>query len=115
MKAEQFLSKAKKLMEERGKTYDSAEGERSASKTADAFNAITGHSLSESDVWLMLLLLKQVRQWSKEEYHADSAEDSVSYAALLAESLASEEDDSKQRENLVRDSSKFDSNEGSTF
>ncbi|HQR82927.1 MAG TPA: hypothetical protein PK283_08475 [Thiotrichales bacterium] len=33
--------------------------------------------------------LKQVRQWSTEKYHHDSALDSVAYAALLAESLYS--------------------------
>lgn len=52
-----------------------------------AFNAITGRDLTEQEGWLIMLLLKQVRQWSTEQYHHDSALDSVAYAALLAESL----------------------------
>jgi hypothetical protein len=36
----------------------------------------------------LLQLLKDVRQWTKIDYHADSAVDCVSYAALKAESLA---------------------------
>lgn len=74
---------------ERGKTYDSRSGERSANKTAQAFNAITGKSLSESDVWLLLSLLKMVRQESKADYHKDSAEDLIAYTSLYAESLES--------------------------
>lgn len=36
----------------------------------------------------MLQLLKDVRQWSNpNSYHADSAEDCISYAALKAEAL----------------------------
>jgi len=98
--ASDFLAEAKKTMEERGKTYDSnkiigydSEGaqsaERSMGKCIKAFNNITGKDLSESEGWLIMLILKQVRQFSKEEYHEDSALDSVAYASLLAESLSS--------------------------
>lgn len=34
-----------------------------------------------------MLVLKQVRQWQTPKYHKDSAEDAVSYSALLAEAL----------------------------
>jgi len=57
-------------------------------KCVTAFNVITGHFLSEADGWLLLQILKDVRQWTAPEYHADSAEDCVSYAALKAEALA---------------------------
>lgn len=88
MQATDFLSKALALLEERGKDYDQPEGERSMGKTVQAFNAITGHSLKESEGWLLLQLLKDVRQWSNpDSYHADSAEDCISYAALKAEAL----------------------------
>ena len=63
------------------------ENVRSAAKTAKAFNAITGKDITESEVWLLLQLLKDVRQWSREDYHQDSAEDCIAYAALKAESL----------------------------
>lgn len=87
-KATDFLSKALTLLEERGKDYDQPQGERSMGKTVQAFNAITGHTLKESEGWLLLQLLKDVRQWSNpNSYHADSAEDCISYAALKAEAL----------------------------
>lgn len=84
-----FLAYAASLLEERGKTYDQPSGERSMQRTVTAFNAVTGQNLTEPQAWLFMLLLKQVRQWQKAAYHPDSAEDSVSYSALLAESLAS--------------------------
>lgn len=87
MKAIDFLNKAKSLMEERAKNYDAPSGERSMANTVIAFNAITGKSLSEAEGWLLLQLLKDVRQWQKSQYHADSAEDCVAYAALKAEAL----------------------------
>lgn len=89
MKAIDFLERAMKLQEERGKEYDAEQNqERSMGKTVVAFNAITGHNLSESEGWLLLQLLKDTRQWAKKSYHADSAEDCVAYAALKAEALA---------------------------
>jgi hypothetical protein len=87
--AEHFLSDAASIMKERGKQYDQEGGERSMNKTIVAFNTITGHTLRESEGWLLLQLLKDVRQWQKESYHKDSAEDCVAYAALKAEALAS--------------------------
>jgi len=83
-----FLCNAGEIMKERGKQYDAEDGERSMGKTVAAFNSITGRDLSESDGWLLMLILKQVRQWQTDDFHEDSAIDSVSYAALLAESLA---------------------------
>lgn len=87
--AESFLNQAANTMVERGKTYDKPTGERSMGATVAAFNAITGNELKEQDGWLILLLLKQVRQWQKADYHEDSAVDAVAYSALLAEALAS--------------------------
>lgn len=90
MKAVEFLEKAEELLKERGKEYDKNEEERSILATVIAFEVVTKKHLTESEGWLFMLLLKQVRQWSKEEYHEDSALDSVSYSALLAESLSEE-------------------------
>lgn len=83
-----FLHRAAEIMEERGKTYDQPGGERSMGKTVQAFNAITGHRLSEADGWLLMECLKNVRQWQRPEFHQDSADDGVAYAALKAEALA---------------------------
>lgn len=82
-----FLNKAAEIMEERGKQYDQPTGERSMGKAVSAFNVITGQDLSEAEGWLLLQILKDVRQWQRPAYHADSAEDCVAYAALKAEAL----------------------------
>ena len=89
--ASEIADSALKHIRERAETYDQPTGERSAAKTAKAFNAITGKDITESEVWLLLQLLKDVRQWSREDYHQDSAEDCIAYAALKAESLESGE------------------------
>lgn len=83
--APEFLSHAASIMEERGKQYDKPEGERSMGKCVAAFNIITGHDLLESEGWLLMQLLKDVRQWQRPGYHEDSAEDCIAYAALKAE------------------------------
>lgn len=81
--------KAMQHMRDRAATYDQALGERSMGKTVIAFNAITGRDLTESEGWLLLQVLKDVRQWQNpNEYHQDSGEDCIAYAALKAESLA---------------------------
>lgn len=88
--APDILQKAAAIMLERGQQYDKPEGERSMGKTVTAFNAITGHTLSEAEGWLLLQLLKDVRLWQRPGYHQDSAEDCVAYAALKAEAKSQE-------------------------
>jgi hypothetical protein len=88
MKANDFLRESAELLEERGKTYDSPDGERSMGRAVQAFNAITTYELTEAEGWLLLQILKDVRQWQNDAYHRDSAEDCVAYAALKAEALA---------------------------
>jgi len=83
--AHEFLTAAAQHMQQRAATYDRPEGERSMAATVDAFNYITGHSLSEADGWLLMLVLKLVRLHQRAGFHQDSAEDAVAYAALLAE------------------------------
>jgi hypothetical protein len=83
-----FLYRAAEIMESRGKQYDQEGGERSMGKTVAAFNTITGRDLTEAEGWLLLLVLKDLRQWQRPGYHADSADDCVAYAALKAEALA---------------------------
>lgn len=88
MKATEFLQAAIDTQAERGKQYDSPEGERSMGRTVQAFNAITGRDLTEAEGWLLLQLLKDVRQWQNpDKYHHDSALDGVAYASLKAEAL----------------------------
>jgi hypothetical protein len=86
--APQLLDKAAQLMLERSTQYDKPEGERSMGKAVQAFNAITGRDLSEPEGWLLLQVLKDVRLFQRDGYHADSAEDCIAYAALKAEAKA---------------------------
>lgn len=87
--AEFFLRQAAELMKERGKQYDQPGGERSMGRAIAALNAITGRDLTEAEGWLLMSLVKRVRQFSGSGYHQDSAEDAVAYAALEAEALES--------------------------
>lgn len=90
MKADELLSKAAQHMQDRAATYDKPEGERSMGKAVQAFNAITGRDLTEPEGWLLLQVLKDVRLFQRQGYHADSAEDCIAYAALKAEAKAGE-------------------------
>lgn len=89
MQAPQILTEAAAIMAERGKQYDKPDGERSMAQTVAAFNAITGGTLRESDGWLLLALLKMVRDNQRETPHLDSCLDLVAYAGLYAESRIS--------------------------
>ena len=89
----EFLERAADLMLERGQEYDSDEGERSMMQTVAAFNVITGNILSEQEGWLFMLLLKLVRQHQSDEWHRDSSEDAIAYAALMAESWQNKKED----------------------
>lgn len=89
--AADFLTQAADTMIARGKQYDKPEGERSMGKCVAAFNIITGHSISEAEGWLLLQILKDVRQWQRPGYHQDSAVDCVAYAALKAEAKQAEQ------------------------
>lgn len=90
MNAADILKKAAGHMADRAATYDKPEGERSMGRAVEAFNAITGRDLSESEGWLLLQVLKSARLFTRPGYHADSAEDSVAYAALVAEAKSVE-------------------------
>ncbi|MEJ5863547.1 hypothetical protein [Pseudomonas farsensis] len=86
-----FLQTAIDVQAERGKQYDAPDGTRSMVKTVQAFNAITGHNLTEAEGWLLMQIVKDVRQWQNpDKYHEDSALDGVAYSSLKAEALAAE-------------------------
>ena len=87
--APMLLAKAKEILEQRAKDYDKPEGERSMGTVAQMFNLATGRTgerfVSESEAWLIMDLLKIVRDRSTPHGHADSCEDLVSYSALYGE------------------------------
>lgn len=88
--APEILEAAAGHMKARAATYDKPGGERSMGAAVQAFNAITGRDLSESEGWLLLAVLKQVRLFQRPGYHADSCEDAAAYLALLGEARARE-------------------------
>lgn len=88
--ANQLLNKAATHMEARAAVYDKPEGERSMPQAVAAFNAITGVGITSAQGWLLLTLLKLVRDQSREEPHQDSCEDAVAYAALYGEQRLAE-------------------------
>ena len=89
MKSNEFLQAAIDVQKERGAQYDKPSGERSMGATVAAFNCITGRNLKEQDGWMLLGLLKLVRQsQNPENYHHDSALDFVAYASLYAEAAS---------------------------
>lgn len=92
VQADEILSEGLQILTQRGEQYDpNGTKERSFKEVASAFNSITGGGLKGSDVCLLLTLLKFVRQNASKKYHHDSAVDAVNYAALYAETLASEQ------------------------
>lgn len=96
MRSDEFLQAAIDVQTERGEQYDNPTGERSMSRIVGAFNIITGQNISESEGWLFMQVMKDVRQWQNpNKYHHDSALDGVSYSALKAECLSQEQGDNK--------------------
>lgn len=89
-----ILDKAAGHLRDRAATYDSPGGERSAGKTARAFNAITGNSISAGDVYLLLGILKAVRS-RQGSFKLDNYEDAAAYFALMGEE-DSKMDDKKE-------------------
>ena len=85
MKSPEILKRSAEIMAERAKQYDSPQGERSMGKAVAAFNAITGQELTEANGWLLMALLKMVRDNTTDKPHEDSLHDLVAYAGLYGE------------------------------
>ena len=88
--ADQLLNKAATHMQARAATYDNPRGERSMGQAVEAFNAITKGNLTESEGWMLMALLKLVRDRKRTEPHQDSIEDGVAYMALYGEARLGE-------------------------
>lgn len=87
VEAPDLLQAAAGHMSDRAQTYDAPEGERSMGKTVAAFNAITGHSLTETEGWMFMVFLKIARSFQG-DFKMDNYEDLVAYAALSGEAAA---------------------------
>ena len=97
-KAQDLLHRAADLMDERGKQYNQPSGERSMAAAVAAFNAISGYSLTEADGFLLMAILKMVRDQQRETPHRDSIEDLVAYASLYGEARLHGEAQRKQEQ-----------------
>ena len=102
-KAQDLLHRAASLMDERGQQYDQPSGERSMLAAVTAFNAIAGYHLTEADGFLLMALLKMVRDQQRETPHRDSIEDLVAYASLYGEARLHGE---AQKQKLMQDEAK---------
>lgn len=76
-------------MEDRAAERDQPSGERSMLRTVTAFNALTGHRLSERDGWLFMAVLKAARAASTHTGLPDDYEDGAAYFALAGEAAFS--------------------------
>jgi hypothetical protein len=83
---------AKATIIQRGAERDQADGERTIPRCVTAFNAITGHKLSNCDGWLFMEILKKCRS-VQGAYKYDDYRDGVGYAALRAEEARMEEEE----------------------
>ena len=103
-KAQDLLHRAASLMDERGKQFDQPSGERSMAATVAAFNAISGYSLTEADGFLLMAILKMVRDQQRDTPHRDSIEDLVAYASLYGEARLHGEE---QRQDITQEEVKM--------
>jgi hypothetical protein len=83
MKAPDVLRTAADTMEARGRLRDSGE-ERSMARTVNAFNALTGRNLTETEGWIFMVMLKLGREQSAHD--PDNYVDGTAYMALAGES-----------------------------
>ncbi len=95
---------AKATIISRGEERDQADGERTIPRCVTAFNAITGHKLSNCDGWLFMEVLKKCRS-VQGAYKYDDYRDGVGYAALRAEEARMENE--KPNEALKAAADKF--------
>ena len=85
-----FLESAVSEMRDRASQRDTAQtgngigGERSMAATVKAFNALTGHNLTEENGWEFMILLKLVRG-RQGKFRMDDYTDAAAYSALLGE------------------------------
>jgi len=84
--AEDLLRSAAQIIEERGKERDLPHGERSMRRAVEAFNALTGRALSETEGWLFMAVLKIARSRAGNGC-LDDYLDGAAYIALAGESV----------------------------
>ena len=87
--AHEFLEKGVEHMKDRASQRDSEDGERSMKRCVEAFNALEGTTLTETQGWKFMVMLKMARSVSG-DFTADDYEDMAAYAGLAGESASME-------------------------
>ena len=87
VRADECLKNAAGHLSNRASTYDSAEGERSMSRTVSTFYALTDVFMTEEQGWMFMAALKMVRS-QQGNFKLDNYEDGAAYFALAAEAAS---------------------------
>lgn len=83
--ASSILQKARECLDNRATERDhEANGERSMKRCVESFNALTGHTLSVTDGWIFMGILKLARSLGG-AYREDDYIDAAAYMALAGE------------------------------
>ena len=82
--APEILVQAADCIGDRASQRDQANGERSMARTVAAFNALTGHNLSEVDGWEFMAILKLARSRGG-KHRLDDYVDGAAYFGLAGE------------------------------
>ncbi|CAM0044866.1 phosphofructokinase [Vibrio phage K459] len=88
--AHQFLEKGVGHMKDRASQRDAEDGERSMKRCVEGFNALEGTTLTETQGWKFMVMLKMARSVSG-DFTADDYEDMAAYAGLAGESASMED------------------------
>lgn len=89
MLAQNILMDAHEAIAGRAAERDQPTGERSMLRCVNAFNAMTGHNLSEHDGWIFMVALKTARAYGG-RFNSDDYIDGSAYMALAGECAAKE-------------------------
>lgn len=84
--AHNLLQEAAKAVLDRAAERD-VEQERSMGRCVEAFNALTGHELTERDGWLFMAVLKAARATATPTGRKDDYVDGAAYFGLAGESV----------------------------
>lgn len=84
-----ILRNAAQAIDDRATLRDCPAGERSMTRCVAAFNALTGHALSETEGWHFMSILKLARATAG-GHHLDDHTDHAAYAALAGEAAERE-------------------------
>lgn len=85
--ASNILKEASDCLVNRAVERDKEDGERSMKSCVTAFNALTGHTLTESDGWLLMVCLKASRAEGG-NFRLDDYVDGSAYFSLYGEAAS---------------------------